>query len=135
MSPAYVIADIGHNHAGDMDKAYQMIRTAAKSGVAAAKFQTRDPKEVYSVAEYNRTSDNPQWMDTTYGKHREALEPTPEQWAWIFEKCREVGITAFSTPFDFKSVDLLESLNVPAYKIASWRCYQHPDDGVHRREG
>ena len=116
---AYVVAEIGHNHAGDMDKAYQMVQAAAEAGASAVKFQTRHPKDVYSVAEYSRTSDNPQWMDRVYGRHRERLEPSPEEWAWLFDRCRQTGITALSTPFDFKSVDLLESLNVPAYKVAS----------------
>ena len=117
--PAFVIAEIGHNHAGDMAKAKAMVLSAKESGASAVKFQTRHPKDVYSVSEYNRTSDNPHWMDPVYGVHREKLEFSPEQWQELFGFCRGEEILAFSTPFDFRSVDLLESLDVSAYKVAS----------------
>tara|TARA_R100000808_G_scaffold18710_1_gene40914 strand:- start:7388 stop:8413 length:1026 start_codon:yes stop_codon:yes gene_type:complete len=117
--PAYIIADIGHNHARNMDRLEAMVDTAAASGVSAVKFQTRHPKETYAPHEYYRESDNPQWMDKTYGIHREKLEWSPEEWSYVFQYCDEAGVTAFSTPFDFKSLDLLSSLNVPAFKIAS----------------
>tara|TARA_R110000751_G_scaffold5901_1_gene26087 strand:- start:1518 stop:2576 length:1059 start_codon:yes stop_codon:yes gene_type:complete len=116
---AYIVVDIGHNWAGDMKKMLDMIDTAAENGADAVKFQTRHPREVYSKAEFNRSSDNPQWMANTYGVHREMLEPTYLQWEQIFDHCRNIGITAFSTPFDFLSADLLRSLDVPAFKIAS----------------
>ena len=116
---AYIVVDIGHNWAGDMKKMLDMIDTAAENGADAVKFQTRHPREVYSKAEFNRSSDNPQWMANTYGVHREMLEPTYLQWEQIFDHCRNIGITAFSTPFDFLSADLLHSLDVPAFKIAS----------------
>lgn len=116
---AYVVVDIGHNWAGDMGKMLSMIDTAAENGADAVKFQTRHPREVYSKAEFNRSSDNPQWMANTYGVHREMLEPSYEQWELIFRHCASIGITAFSTPFDFLSADLLNSLDVPAFKIAS----------------
>jgi sialic acid synthase len=118
-APAYVIAEIGHNHAGELDKAIQMVETAKASGASAVKFQTRTPSEVYSVTEFNRQSDNPQWMDSTYGIHREKLEFSPAEWKVLFDACREIGITAFSTPFDYTSADLLASLDVPAFKVAS----------------
>jgi sialic acid synthase len=117
--PAFVIAELGHNHEGLISKAKAMVVTAKKAGASAVKFQTRVPKEVYSKAEYDRQSDNPQWMAPTYGKHREALEFTQAEWVELFAFCREVGITAFSTPFDFASADMLNDLGVPAFKIAS----------------
>ncbi len=117
---AYVIADIGHNHEGLIGKAKQMVMTAKEAGVSAVKFQTRTPREVYSKAEYERESDNPQWMAKTYGAHREALEFSVDEWRELFRFCREdVGITAISTPFDFTSADLLNDLGIPAFKIAS----------------
>ena len=115
----YIAVDIGHNWAGDMEKMLAMIDTAAANGADAVKFQTRHPREVYSKDEFNRSSDNPQWMANTYGVHREMLEPSYEQWEEIFTHCRSVGVTAFSTPFDFLSANLLHSLDVPAFKIAS----------------
>lgn len=118
-SPAYIVADIGHNHAGEMWRLEEMVEAAKAAGVNAVKFQTREPKEVYSPIEYYRKSRNVQWMDETYGIHREKLEWSPEEWKHVFEFCKTSGITAFSTPFDFRSLDLLISLNVPAVKIAS----------------
>ncbi len=118
-SPAFVIAEIGHNHAGEIEKAKAMVLSARAAGASAVKFQTRSPRDVYSESEFNRTSNNPQWMDRVYGRHREKLEFTPDEWTELFQFCRSRGILAFSTPFDFKSVDLLESLDVPAFKVAS----------------
>ena len=118
-APPFVIAEIGHNHAGEMDKAKVMIDSAIAAGASAVKFQTRNPREVYSRAEYNKTSDNPQWMDPVYGKHREALEPSKEEWQGLFDYCKSKDITFISTPFDFTSVDLLEEMGVPGYKVAS----------------
>jgi N-acetylneuraminate synthase/sialic acid synthase len=117
--PAYIIADIGHNHAGSMDRLEDMVTTAKASGVNAVKFQTRNPKSLYAPHEYYRESDNKQWMDPVYGIHREKLEWSPEEWKHVFSFCRDIGVTAFSTPFDFRSLDLLFGLDVRAVKIAS----------------
>lgn len=121
--PAYLIAEIGHNHAHDMEKLEQMVDSALEAGADAVKFQTRNPKEVYAPNDrrgaYFFESDNPQWMDRVYGRHREKLEWSRDEWEHVFAYCARVGITAFSTPFDFTSLDLLASFDVPAYKIAS----------------
>ena len=122
-APAYVIAEIGANGSHDMEKNFAIIRAAKDSGASAVKCQTRTPKDLYAMRDvrggYLWKSGNPHWMAETYGAHREALEFSPEQWRDIFEYCHDIQITAFSTPFDFKSADLLESLKVPAFKIAS----------------
>lgn len=118
-NPAFVVAEIGHNHEGKLEKAKAMVRSAKESGASAVKFQTRHPRDVYSEKEYNRVAENPQWMDSVYGVHREKLEFSREQWAEMFAFCQSEDMLAFSTPFDFRSVDLLESLDVPAYKVAS----------------
>ena len=121
--PAYLIAEIGHNHAGELGKAVQMVDDAIGAGADAVKFQTRTPEEVYARGSqpgaYDFHSDNPQWMDSTYGEHRKKLEFSPEEWAELFAVCKARGITAFSTPFDHTSAELLARLDVPAFKIAS----------------
>lgn len=126
--PAYLIAEIGHNHAGELWKAVQMVDEAIAAGADAVKFQTRTPEEVYANPKspafwqpgwYGAKSDNPQWMAETYGEHRKKLEFSPEDWAELFAVCRARGITAFSTPFDHRSAELLAGLDVPAFKIAS----------------
>ena len=122
-SPALVIAEIGHNHGGSLSKAIAMIRSAKAVGASAVKFQTRNPKRVYQQTSerggYLFESDNPQWMDRIYGIHREALEPTWDDWVMLKETAAYNGITMFSTPFDMDSLDLLERLGMPAYKVAS----------------
>lgn len=122
-SRAYLVAEVGHNHAGDLGKAVQMVDDAIDAGADAVKFQTRTPRAVYAPGKmpgaYDFEADNPQWMAKSYGEHREALEFSPEEWRELFETCRARGITAFSTPFDHASADLLAGLEVPAFKIAS----------------
>lgn len=121
--PAYLIAEIGHNHAGQLGKAVQMVEDAIAAGADAVKFQTRTPKEVYAPGKapgaYHFEADNPQWMAESYGEHREALEFDEGEWRELFTECRSLGITAFSTPFDHRSADLLARLDVPAFKVAS----------------
>ena len=122
-SPAYIVAEIGHNHGGSLTKAQDMVLSAKDAGASAVKFQTRHPKEVYArgttPGSYDWESGNDQWMAGANGPHRQKLEFTYEQWHHLFEFCRAHEITAFSTPFDFSSADLLNSLGVPAFKIAS----------------
>ena len=121
--PVYGIAEIGHNHGGEIRKAKAMVNHAKLAGASAVKFQTRHPKEVYAPSDvrggYYFKSSNPQWLDETYGKHLELLEFSEEEWEELFNYCRGVGMTAFSTPFDFSSADQLNEIGVPAFKIAS----------------
>jgi len=118
-----LIAELGHNHGGDISKAIAMIRSAKAAGASAVKFQTRNPKRVYQQTTerggYLFESDNPQWMDRVYGRHRELLEPTWDDWQTLKGVADHIGITMFSTPFDMDSLALLERLGVPAYKVAS----------------
>lgn len=117
------VAEASHNHGGDLSKAKAQAITAKESGASIIKFQVRHPKEVYAPTDkrggYYYNGHHPQWMAETYGAHREELEFTHEEWAELFAYCRDIGLPAFATPFDFKSADLLESFDVPAYKIAS----------------
>ena len=73
-TPCFVIAEIGHNHQGDLDKAIRMITVAAACGADAVKFQKRFNKKLYTKAMYNKPYDNENSFGRTYGEHREALE-------------------------------------------------------------
>jgi sialic acid synthase len=115
----YVIAEIGHNHQGSLEKARELVRAAADCGVSAVKFQKRDNRTLYTREMYDAPYDNENSFGSTYGAHREALELSKADYAELLVYAREVGVTLFATAFDVPSADLLAELDVPAYKIAS----------------
>ena len=116
---AYVIAEIGHNHQGDVEKAKSLIRSARECGADAVKLQKRDNRSLYTRALYDAPYDNEHSFGRTYGEHREALELSPAEWLELREFAREEGITLFGTVFDDASADFLAELDAPAFKIAS----------------
>ena len=115
----YVIAEIGHNHQGDLAKARQLFLRAKECGVHAVKLQKRDNRSLYTSAMYNRPYEHENSFGRTYGEHREVLEFGRSEYSHLQEYARELGLTFFATAFDIPSADLLESLDMPAYKIAS----------------
>jgi N-acetylneuraminate synthase/sialic acid synthase len=115
----YVIAEIGHNHQGDLDQAKQLIAAAKECGVDAVKLQKRANRTLYTQEFYNQPYENEFSFGRTYGEHREALELSPDEYAQLQAYAREVGITFFATAFDFESADFLAELDVPAFKMAS----------------
>ena len=118
-SEPFVIAEIGHNHQGNLSQAIKLIRAAATAGASAAKFQKRSNKTLFTPNAFNQPYNSENAFGETYGLHRESLEfGEPEYRACILE-ARKSGITFFATAFDFSSADFLEQLDVPVYKIAS----------------
>jgi len=117
--PAYVIAEIGHNHQGDIEKAKALVRAAREGGADAVKLQKRDNAQLYTRALYDAPYDNEHSFGRTYGEHREALELSAAEWLELREFSREEGITLFGTVFDEPSADFLHELDLPAFKIAS----------------
>lgn len=115
----YVIAEIGHNHQGDLDKARQLFLRAKECGVHAVKLQKRDNRSLYTAAMYNRPYEHENSFGRTYGEHREVLEFGREEYLALQAYARELGLTFFATAFDVPSADFLAALDVPAYKIAS----------------
>jgi N-acetylneuraminate synthase/sialic acid synthase len=115
----YFIAEIGHNHQGDMEIAQKMIKVAASCGVQAVKFQKRDNKNLYTKAFYDKLYDNENSYGTTYGEHREYLEFNRDQYVELKKCAEENNVEFIVTAFDFNSVDFLEDLGVTSYKIAS----------------
>ena len=119
----FIIAEMSGNHNQSLDRAMQIVEAAAKSGAHALKIQTYTPDTMtidLDEREFHISDPNSLWAGTSlYKLYGEAYTP----WEWhkpIFDRARELGLIAFSTPFDDTSVDYLETLNVPCYKIASF---------------
>jgi len=111
------------NHNQSLARALEIVEAAARSGAAALKIQTYTPDTMtldLDVDEFHISDPNSLWAGTSLFKlYAEAQTP----WEWhepIFDRARALGMIAFSTPFDATAVDFLESLQVPAYKIASF---------------
>jgi N-acetylneuraminate synthase/sialic acid synthase len=118
-TPTYVIAEIGHNHQGSLEKARMLLRSAAECGVDAVKVQKRDNRNLYTRALYDAPYENENSFGATYGAHREALELGRDALVDLQTYAAELGVAFFSTAFDEASADLLAELDVPAFKIAS----------------
>lgn len=119
----FVIAEMSGNHNQSLERALEIVEAAAKTGAHALKIQTYTPDTMtldLDEREFHISDPKSLWAGTSlYKLYGEAYTP----WEWhklIFNRARELGMIAFSTPFDNTSVDFLESLNVPCYKIASF---------------
>jgi N-acetylneuraminate synthase/sialic acid synthase len=115
----YVVAEVGHNHQGDVELAKRLIDAAKECGVNAVKLQKRSNRTLYTREFYDRPYDNELSFGRTYGEHREALELSADDYRELLRYAGEVGVTLFATAFDFESADALEELGVPAFKFAS----------------
>lgn len=118
-SDCYVVAEIGHNHQGSLEKARELLRRAKECGVDAVKLQKRDNRTLYTRAMYDKPYDHENSFGPTYGLHREALEFGRAQYVELQAYARELELTVFATAFDCASADFLAELDMPAYKIAS----------------
>ena len=121
--PPFVIAEMSGNHNHSLERALEIVEAAARTGAHALKIQTYTPDTMtldLDEREFHISDPKSLWVGTSlYKLYGEAYTP----WEWhapIFKRARELGIIAFSTPFDDTAVDFLESLDVPCYKIASF---------------
>lgn len=118
-SDCYVIAEVGHNHQGDMEKCLELFRAAKLAGANAVKLQKRDNKSLYTRALYEKPYEHENSFGKTYGEHREFLELGRNEYQTLVQFAREIKLDFFSTAFDHRSADFLFELDMPAYKIAS----------------
>ncbi len=117
--PCFVVAEIGQNHNGQVGMAKKLIDMAANAGCDAVKFQKREIKWELTAEAYHQPYDNPNSFGSTYGQHREYLELNEDQHKELREYALARGLIYFCTACDPPSVDLLERVGNPVYKIAS----------------
>jgi pseudaminic acid synthase len=120
--PTFIVAEMSGNHGGSLDRAIDIVRSAKKVGADAIKLQTYTADTITlksNLEDFSLPTDSP-WNShaTLWDLYNEAHTP----WEWheeIFNEARRLGLEVFSSPFDLTAVDLLEDLDVSAYKIAS----------------
>lgn len=127
-SPTFIVAELSGNHNQDYNRALELVHAAKEAGADAVKLQT------YTADTITINCDDPIFQinegtiwdgRTLYDLYQEAYTP----WDWqprIMEEATKLGMECFSSPFDFTSVDFLEEMNVPAYKIASYEINDIP---------
>ncbi|HCL3641178.1 TPA: pseudaminic acid synthase, partial [Pseudomonas aeruginosa] len=125
--PPYIIAEMSANHNGSLETAFRIIEAAKSCGADALKIQTYRPDTITLNSDLPdfRISGGLWGGKTLYELYEWAHTP----WEWhtpMFEYARKIGVTIFSSPFDPTAVDLLEDLNAPAYKIASFEAIDLP---------
>ena len=118
-SDCFVIAEIGNNHMGNFNIAKKMIKKAKESGVDAVKLQKRNNKKLFTKKMYSTIYNSENSYGKTYGEHRDFLEFNFNQYKDLKSFSEDLGLIFFATPFDFESVDFLEKLDIPMYKIGS----------------
>ncbi len=127
-NPVFIIAELSANHLGDFDLAVDTIKAMKESGADAVKMQTYTPDTMTLNCDndYFKIKQDTLWDGSTfYELYKEAYMP----WEWqpeLKKIAEKLGLIAFSSPFDKTSVDFLEEMNVPAYKIASFEITDIP---------
>jgi N-acetylneuraminate synthase len=122
-APPFIIAEMSGNHNQSLARALEIVEAAARTGAHALKIQTYTPDTMtldLDEREFHISDSKSLWAGTSlYKLYSQAYTP----WEWheaIFKRAKELGMIAFSTPFDDTAVDFLESMDVPCYKIASF---------------
>ena len=122
--PAYVIAEIGLNHNGDVEIAKQLVDVAADAGAQAVKFQKRTP-EISTPEHMREVRRETPWGEMSYLEYRYRVEFDRDQYIEIGDHATLRGLDWFASPWDVPSIDFLEDLNVVAHKVASASLTDH----------
>jgi len=116
--PAYIVAEIGINHNGDLEMAKEMIKAAHHAGVDAVKFQKRTPELCVPPEQRGQMRETP-WGYITYLDYRYRVEFGEKEYTEIDRFCKELGITWFASVWDEPSVNFLEAFQPVCYKVPS----------------
>ncbi len=122
----FIIAEIGNNHNGSVKKAKELIKKAKEINVDAVKFQIKDIEKSFSKELLDSPYEGQNSFGKTYREHKEFLEFNFDELKEIYDYANEIGIICFSTPFDITSVEILEKLKNPIYKISSFHVTDIP---------
>ncbi|MCF7808985.1 MAG: N-acetylneuraminate synthase family protein [Candidatus Marinimicrobia bacterium] len=117
--PVYIIAEIGINHQGEVDIAKELIREASDAGANAVKFQKRSIKRILTKEGLDMPYDNRNSFGKTYGEHKYALELSEDDYAQLQAYSTELGVDFIASGWDEESIDFLDRLGVPFFKMAS----------------
>ena len=116
----FIIAEVGQNHQGDLEKAQEYIRVFSLAGADAIKFQTRNNKYLFSKDAYEANYSSENAFASTYGEHREKLELSSNSIKILKADCEKYGTKFMSTAFDEPSLELLMKVDVDLIKVASF---------------
>ena len=120
-----VVSEIGCNHKGDLDIAFELIKLSKDCGADVAKFQKRTPKELLTEEQYNTPHPNPiNSYGSTYGEHREFLEFSLEQHIKLDQYCKKIGVEYSTSVWDITSANEICQLNPNLIKVPS-ACNNH----------
>jgi len=127
--PPFIIAEMSGNHNQSLERALELVEAVSKAGAHAIKLQTYTADTItldIKDGDFFISDEENLWKgQTLYDLYKQAYTP----WEWhkpIFDRCKELDLVAFSTPFDETAVDFLEELDVPCYKVASFECTHIP---------
>ena len=118
-NPTFIIAEIGINHQGDINIAKELIKKAKDAGANAVKFQKRSISRILTKEGLEMPYENPNSFGKTYGEHKVALELSEDDYEELFKFSNDLNVLFSASGWDEESIDFLDDLGVPFFKMAS----------------